>query len=180
MSSSWQFSFERNNFKGINPPMALDVQWLRTADSTSHCLIGALRNGYLWAGDANSACMGAIETPLSALSCVAAWCSDSGSFAAAAGQGSSVLLYRIGYTEVACPPQGDASSSGSLVAKKKKKKVHCHMRSPLPHVLCTPACYSSATSLLAHRICRLACGTSVLTSSSSGVSAYSAKLRIIF
>lgn len=104
--------------------MALDVQWLRMANSASHCLVGALRNGYLWVGDVTSACMGAIETPLSALSCVTAWHNASGSFAAAAGQGSNVFLYSIAAKEVSGPPPvEDASASASF--KKKKKKVRC-------------------------------------------------------
>lgn len=97
--------------------MALDVQWLSTGDAAEHCLIAALRNGYLWVGDAGSACMGAIETPLSALSCVTSWQNDSGSYAAAAGQGPRVLLYGIGCKDVSC------LSQGQQVAKKKKKKA---------------------------------------------------------
>lgn len=105
----------------INPPMALDVQWLGTGDAAEHCLIAALRNGYLWVGDAGSACMGAIETPLSALSCVTSWQNDSGSYAAAAGQGPRVLLYGIGCKDVTCLSQGQ--QVGAAAAKKKKKKV---------------------------------------------------------
>ena len=111
--------------------MALDVQWLRTDNSASQCLVGALRNGYLWAGDANNSCMGAIETPLSALSCVTAWHSSIGSYAAAAGQSSNVLLYGIGPKAASCPSQGQDSGVVSSAAskKKKKKKVHNCMTS---------------------------------------------------
>ncbi len=117
-------SSEHIGIAGINPPMALDVQWLRSQNSSSHCLVGALRNGYLWAGDATNACMGAIETPLSALSCVTAWQSDSGSFAAAAGQGSAVLVYSIGCKDDRIISQDEvASVSASAVTKKKKKKA---------------------------------------------------------
>jgi hypothetical protein len=101
--------------------MALDVQWLRADGAASQCLVGALRNGYLWAGDASSACMGAIETPLSALSCVAAWQNISGSYAAAAGQGSTVLVYSVGCNAA----NGTPDASVDAVAKKRqKKKVH--------------------------------------------------------
>ena len=108
--------------------MALDVQWLRSGDATPQCLLGALRNGYLWTGDTSSACMGAVETPLSALSCVTAWHSNFGSYAAAAGQSSNVLLYGIGPKAASCPSQGQDSGVVSIAAskKKKKKKVHCN------------------------------------------------------
>jgi hypothetical protein len=107
--------------------MALDVQWLRTDNSASQCLVGALRNGYLWAGDANNSCMGAIETPLSALSCVTAWHSSIGSYAAAAGQGSTVLFYSIGCKPLGCSMLGEAAGvSACAVPKKMKKKVRPH------------------------------------------------------
>lgn len=108
----------------INPPMALDVQWLRTDNSASQCLVGALRNGYLWAGDAVSACMGAVETPLSALSCVTSWHNNGCSYAAAAGQGSRVLVYSVGCTGSGSQSQGESTcATTSAATKKKKKKV---------------------------------------------------------
>jgi hypothetical protein len=106
--------------------MALDVQWLLSCGSASQCLLGALRNGFLWTGDTSSACMGAVETPLPALSCVTAWQSDFGSYAAAAGQSSNVLLYGVRPKAARCPSQGqDTGVVFSAASKKKKrKKVH--------------------------------------------------------
>lgn len=152
--------------------MALDVQWLHTGDPCSHCLIGALRNGYLWAGDADSACMAAVETPLSALSCVTAWQNDVGSYAAAAGQGSSVLLYSISCKDVMRPSQGhDASAPAASAAKKKKKKVR-----PL---VCVASRFARSRSLRTHQRARLlaqhlhrsACSTSAQTSRRCGTCA---------
>jgi hypothetical protein len=123
--------------------MALDVQWLHTGDSASHCLIAALRNGYLWVGDAASACMAALETPLSALSCVAAWHGDAGAYAAAAGQGSRVLLYGIGCKDVTCSSQSEhVSALASAAAKKKKKKVR-HSLSRLPQPCASLSAHAS-------------------------------------
>jgi hypothetical protein len=156
--------------------MALDVQWLHTGDSCSHCLIGALRNGYLWAGDADSACMAAVETPLSALSCVTAWQNDGGSYAAAAGQGSSVLIYTISCKDVQRPSQGrDTSAPAASAAKKKKKKARifvcfasrfAHSRFLRKH---------QCARLLAQHLHRSACSTSAQTSRRCGTCAESGR-----
>jgi hypothetical protein len=118
--------------------MALDVQWLRTDNSASQCLVGALRNGYLWAGDAVSACMGAVETPLSALSCVTSWHNNGCSYAAAAGQGSRVLVYSVGCTGSGSQSQGESTCATTSAATKKKKKKVISNRSETLSLLTTP------------------------------------------